>query len=186
MLKLSICGYDIIPAMYHIYKLFSVILEDLKLKCFHIRVWVELKKWSHRCCVVWWQYIHHCARNFTYFRNSYGHETNDWKNLHFRSWLCYEWFAADAGKPVKWKRLNRRCSIFVTLHEYLKKFIATPNYELYLFLRFCMNFSSVISSKRTKSNTPTSDSRIVMVAAMYVCGRRLWTFSMQNYFFRFQ
>jgi hypothetical protein len=50
----------------------------------------------------------------------------------------------------------------------LKEEIVSPHHTqpTYLFFKFCMNFSKVISSKRTKSNTPTSCSRIVMTATV--------------------
>lgn len=120
---------------YHIYTLFifSVILEDLKLKCFsHVSMsgWKKMKS-SVLCCLM--ALIHHIQRIWLIFKNSYYlfMTAKVMKEKLALLQLIINWFTDYAGKPVKWRKKNwfnrRRRSIFVTSLNIQKKLNATPN-----------------------------------------------------------
>lgn len=153
---------------------FSVILEDLKLKCSLTCKYVsglnEKMKSSLRVLSDGSLKCLSYAKNFTYFSKRL--------RANGRARTCTfaadcNWLSDDAGKPVKWKE-KRDWTIVAVLYllHFIRTFdkISRHTQRTHLFFRFCMNFSSVISSRRTKSKTPTSCSRIVMVAdsLMYV------------------
>lgn len=160
---------------------FSVILEDLKLKMFsHVSKyeWME-ETWSHRLSVVLSDGNYHMQRIFSLIpQNGYGTMPVDrakklalfpswWQQLrHAMSMTLANPLSGERRRKIRFKRRG----VLYSLHEDLfEEIYCHTQPSTYLFLRFCMNFSSVISSKRTKSNTPTSCSRSAMVAIrMYV------------------